>query len=300
MAIRYNRLWKKLIDENMMKIDLREKAGITTNALAKLGKNEHVNTQVLEKICNVLHCNIQDIMEFVPDEERKENNMAKKKTVEKALNIDSILFNCRDYLRAARNSGSFFEKRDMMLTLVFLRFIGEKYEEGVEKLKQTLKEQGLDPEDENIRAAFFDDATFADGTYNLPLESRWSTIINTPAPKLNVALDTALQRLEEENSQIKGCFVKGTFTARNLAANDIKKIVDEVNKISHKEFGEEKDLIGRVYEYFLKEFAVNATKEEGEFYTPHDVVQLIATMIEPYDGTYIILLWFRRNVYSEC
>ena len=46
--------------------------------------------------------------------------MAKKKTVEKALNIDSILFNCRDYLRAARNSGSFFEKRDMMLTLVFL------------------------------------------------------------------------------------------------------------------------------------------------------------------------------------
>ena len=50
----------------------------------------------------------------------KKSNMAKKKTVEKALNLDSILFNCRDYLRAARNSGSFFEKRDMMLTLVFL------------------------------------------------------------------------------------------------------------------------------------------------------------------------------------
>ena len=215
----------------------------------------------------------------------KKSNMAKKKTVEKALNLDSILFNCRDYLRAARNSGSFFEKRDMMLTLVFLRFIGEKYEDGIEKLKQTLIEQGLDPEDENIRAAFFDDATFADGTYNLPPEARWSKIISTPAPGLNVALDTALQRLEEEDPQLKGCFVKGTFTARNLAANDIKKIVDEVNKISHKAFGEEKDLIGRVYEYFLKEFAVNATKEEGEFYTPHDVVQLIATMIEPYDGT---------------
>lgn len=61
--------------------------------------------------------------------------------------------------------------------------------------------------------------------------------------------------------------------------------MDEVNKISHKAFGEEKDLIGRVYEYFLKEFAVNATKEEGEFYTPHDAVQLIAAMIEPFDGT---------------
>ena len=72
MAIRYNKLWKKLIDENMMKVDLRDQAGITTNALAKLGKNEHVSTQVLEKVCNVLHCEIQDIMEFVPDEEMKE------------------------------------------------------------------------------------------------------------------------------------------------------------------------------------------------------------------------------------
>lgn len=211
--------------------------------------------------------------------------MAKKKADEKAVNIDNILFNCRDILRAARNSGSFFEKRDMMLTLVFLRFIGERYDDGIEKLRQTLIEQGLDPEDENIRSAFFDDATFTDGTYNLPVESRWSTIINTPAPKLNVALDNALHSIATDSKDLKGCFVEGTFTTRNLAPNDIKKIIDEVNKISHKAFGEEKDIIGRVYEYFLKEFAVNATKEEGEFYTPHDVVQLIASMIEPYEGT---------------
>lgn len=208
-----------------------------------------------------------------------------KKSNDKIINLNTILFNCRDILRAARNSGSFFEKRDMMLTLVFLRFIGEKYEDGIVKLRETLIQQGLDPDDENIRAAFFDDATFTDGTYNLPKEARWSTIINTPAPQLNVALDTALQSISSTSKQLKGCFVEGTFTTRNLGANDIKKLVDEVNKISHKSFGEEKDLIGRVYEYFLKEFAVNATKEEGEFYTPHDVVQLIATMIEPFDGT---------------
>lgn len=209
--------------------------------------------------------------------------MAKK--VEEKINLDSILFKCRDILRKARNSGSFFEKRDMMLTLVFLRFIGEKFEDGIETLRQTLINQGLDPDDEEIRAAFFDDATFTDGTYNLPVEARWSTIINTPAPKLNVALDTALHSIATSNDQLKGCFVEGTFTTRNLAPNDIKQVVDEVNKISHKAFGEEKDLIGRVYEYFLKEFAVNATKEEGEYYTPHDVVQLIASLIEPFDGT---------------
>ena len=208
-----------------------------------------------------------------------------KEKIEEKINLDSILFKCRDILRAARNSGSFFEKRDMMLTLVFLRFIGEKFEDGVEKLRQDLIAQELDPDDEEIFAAFFDDATFTDGTYNLPVEARWSTIINTPAPGLNVALDTALHSIATSSKQLKGCFVEGTFTTRNLAANDIKKIVDEVNKISHKAFGEEKDLIGRVYEYFLKEFAVNATKEEGEFYTPHDAVQLIAAMIEPFDGT---------------
>lgn len=210
--------------------------------------------------------------------------MARKKT-EETLNLDTILFKCRDILRQARNSGSFFEKRDMMLTLVFLRFIGEKYEDGLENLRQSLIERGLDPDDENIRAAFFDDPTFTDGTHNLLPEARWSTIINTPAPQLNVALDTALDSIASNNRQLKNCFVRGTFTTRNLAPKDIKMVVDEVNKINHKAFGEEKDLIGRVYEYFLKEFAVNATKEEGEFYTPHDVVQLIAAMIEPFDGT---------------
>lgn len=210
--------------------------------------------------------------------------MARKKA-EDTLNLDSILFKCRDILRQARNSGSFFEKRDMMLTLVFLRFIGEKFEDGLEDLSRKLAEQGLDPEDSEIKAAFFDDATFTDGTYSLPVEARWSTIVNTPAPQLNVALDTALHSIAASSRQLKECFVEGTFTARNLAPKDIKMVVDEISKISHKTFGQEKDLIGRVYEYFLKEFAVNATKEEGEYYTPHDVVQLMAAMIEPFDGT---------------
>ncbi len=69
MAIRYNKLWKLLIDREMMKKDLREQSGITTNALAKLGKNEHVSTQILEKICRTLNCNIEDICEIVIDEE---------------------------------------------------------------------------------------------------------------------------------------------------------------------------------------------------------------------------------------
>ena len=78
--------------------------------------------------------------------------MAKaKKETEQELNLDQILFNCRDYLRAARNSGSFFEKRDMMLTLIFLRFIGEKFEDGIKNLTESLIKSGLDPNNATIR-----------------------------------------------------------------------------------------------------------------------------------------------------
>ena len=65
MAVSYKKLWKLLIDKDMKKKDLRIATGITTTALAKLGKNEHVNTEILAKICKVLECNIEDIVEVV-------------------------------------------------------------------------------------------------------------------------------------------------------------------------------------------------------------------------------------------
>ena len=68
MAVSYNKLWKLLIDKEMKKVDLRDQAGLTTNVLAKLGKNEHVSTQYLEKICRILECEVGDILEFIPNE----------------------------------------------------------------------------------------------------------------------------------------------------------------------------------------------------------------------------------------
>ena len=126
----------------------------------------------------------------------------KAKASEETLNLDSILFKCRDILRKARNSGSFFEKRDLMLTLIFLRFIGEKLEDGVVKLRKNLKAQGLDPDSPDIQAAFLDDPTFTDGTYNLLPEARWSTIINTSPSRLNVALDDALRSIASNSKQL--------------------------------------------------------------------------------------------------
>ena len=70
MKISYKKLWKLLIDRNMTKTQLRLAAGISSSSLAKLGKDENVTTSVLVKICSVLKCDISDIMEIVPEEEK--------------------------------------------------------------------------------------------------------------------------------------------------------------------------------------------------------------------------------------
>ena len=69
MAVSYKKLWILLIERDMKKTDLRIRSGISTGALAKLGRNENVNTEVLAKICKALDCKIEDIMEMIPEEE---------------------------------------------------------------------------------------------------------------------------------------------------------------------------------------------------------------------------------------
>lgn len=68
MSVNYNKLWHLLIDRGMNKTDLRVQAGISTNTLAKLGKNENVSTSIIAKICEALECNVEDVMEFTAEE----------------------------------------------------------------------------------------------------------------------------------------------------------------------------------------------------------------------------------------
>lgn len=72
MAYSYNKLWKLMIDKNINKTALRKQAGITSNAMAKMGKNQSVSVEVLAKVCHVLDCTLDDILEFLPDESSKQ------------------------------------------------------------------------------------------------------------------------------------------------------------------------------------------------------------------------------------
>lgn len=71
MAISYKKLWKLLIDKDMKKKDLQKLAGISSTSVTKLAKNENVNTEIIEKVCSALHCDVCDIMEMTDDDEKK-------------------------------------------------------------------------------------------------------------------------------------------------------------------------------------------------------------------------------------
>lgn len=87
MARSYDKLWKLLIDKKMMRTELREAAGISTNALAKLGKNESVQLQILEKICAVLDCDLSDVVEIIPDNKVSSDNNLKHSIVSPSIEL---------------------------------------------------------------------------------------------------------------------------------------------------------------------------------------------------------------------
>lgn len=211
--------------------------------------------------------------------------MAKKQSsykVNKEIKLEDILFNCRDLLRG---KASMADKRDLLLTLVFLRFIGEKFERKRREVSDRLVNVDGVAEGTEIYEFFMEQSNFYDDCFYLTPEVRWETIKSMPASvELALTLDNIINALERDEQTLRGALPQKIFTKAQLEPKVLKSVIDEVDKISQDRF-HEKDLIGRVYEYFLQAFALNAEKEEGEFYTPHSIVELLASLIEPYDGT---------------
>jgi len=203
--------------------------------------------------------------------------MAKKVKAEKELKLEDILFNCRDLLRG---KAAMTDKRDLLLTLVFFKFVGDRFGQ---RRSQIEEEYANKPAFANI-ARETQAAYGKVGVFYLPEKCRWSYLVNVDQNLMAVEFDNAISELDRTIEPLKNALPSQIFTNTNLEPKVLKSVVDEVNKIDENKF-KEKDLIGRVYEYFLQAFAINADKEEGEFYTPHSIVELIATLIEPFDGT---------------
>lgn len=200
--------------------------------------------------------------------------MAKSTKKETPVSLETVLWNCRVALRGI---GSTEKNRDAVISLVFLKFAGDKFEK---RKKELIEEYGDIP-------AFLEKASFynAVNVYYMKETARWSYIVkNASANDIAVIIDQAMADIEESNTSLKGALPLNLFATLGASKQAIKNLIDEVNKIDEERFHED-DLIGRVYEYFLQVYAAAGTKDDGEFYTPASLVKLIAEMIEPYSGT---------------
>lgn len=213
-----------------------------------------------------------------------------KKKAAKQQTLEDILFECRNKLRGNANMTT---KRDMLLTLVFLRFICSRFNEQKEKIKadvlsQLGKQVGDElsaEEDDFIGIMQQNKSSYEqDGVFFLQDEYNWDKLNSLPASDRAISLDNGITKLMETEKNLKNALPSNLFVNARLEPAVLKGVMDDVNKIDPRNF-KDVDLIGRVYEYFLQQFAVNATKEDGEFYTPQSIVELIANLIEPYDGT---------------
>lgn len=204
--------------------------------------------------------------------------MAKTKTPKvQEQSLESIMWNCRVIFRG-KVSGE--NNRDAVMGLVFLKFAGDKFEKRRAELVQEYGDV----------SAFLEKDSFyrAKNVFYLNKTSRWSFIVkNASADNITVILDKAMADIEDKNPPLKGALPQNFYSTLGLRSGDIKGLIDEINKIDERRF-QEKDLIGRVYEYFLQVFAIDlgqgTGKENGEFYTPASIVELIAELIEPYNG----------------
>lgn len=200
--------------------------------------------------------------------------VAKKTTkAVKEVTLEQVLWNCRVALRGV---GSMEKNRDAVIGLVFLKFASDKFEA---RRAELVEQYGDVP-------AFLEKPSFynAVNVFYLPQKARWSELQdNASANDIAVRIDAAMKAAEDANPSLKGALPLGLFSTLGATGTSIKSLIDEISLISPDRFHEE-DLIGRVYEYFLQTFAVGSSKEDGEFYTPACVVQLIAELIEPYEG----------------
>lgn len=165
------------------------------------------------------------------------------------------------------------EYKQVVLGLIFLKYISDKFEERYNEL--AVEGEGFE---EDI------DEYTSKGVFYVPLSARWSAIADEAhTPDVGKTIDEAMQSIERENKRLKGVLPKN-FARPELDKRRLGDVVDMFTNISMIEHGETKDVLGRTYEYCLSKFAESEGKLAGEFYTPACVVKTLVEVLYPYNG----------------
>lgn len=191
----------------------------------------------------------------------------------KEKSMESILWSACDKLRGAVEPS---EYKHVILSLIFLKYANDRFDIQREKL---IKEGKPDFMLDNV--AFYEQ----DNVFFVPECARWDYLMSQSKKEgLAIKIDTALHEIELKNTSLSGALPDNYYSRLELENNDLATLLDKMNEINLKKSAD-KDVFGRVYEYFLSHFAIKEGKGKGEFYTPQSVVAFLCELIEPYDGS---------------
>lgn len=198
--------------------------------------------------------------------------MAKRQKKEvKEKPIEVTLWDAANKLRGSVEPA---EYKHVVLSLIFLKFASDKFEQHRTKLIAEGKEKYIEME------AFY----AKDNVFFLEENSRWSYLIKKSKQNdIALLIDTALHTIEKNNKALRGALPDNYFSRLGLDVTKLASLLDTINDIDTTK-DPKQDVVGKVYEYFLSKFALAEGKGKGEFYTPKSIVNLIAEMIEPYKG----------------
>lgn len=174
-----------------------------------------------------------------------------------------------------RNNMDAAEYKHVVLGLIFLKYISDRFEDLHTRLEA---DAYSDPEDK--------DEYLAENVFYVPPSARWKYLQHQRAklPSIGKDLDYAMEAIEKDNPSLKGVLPKD-YARPALDKTRLGQLVDMIGNVGFNEPGlDSKDLLGRVYEYFLGMFADAEGKRGGQFYTPESIVKLLVEMLEPYQG----------------
>ncbi|MBR5384443.1 MAG: SAM-dependent DNA methyltransferase [Bacteroidales bacterium] len=187
------------------------------------------------------------------------------------VGFEEQLWQAADKLRSNMDAA---EYKHVVLGLIFLKYVSDSFTEKY----NALKAEGYGDEEDR-------DEYLADNIFWVPKEARWETIsAHATSPDIGKVIDAAMETIERENDSLKGVLTKN-YSRQELDKTRLGELVTLFTNIDvGTSAAQEKDVLGRVYEYFLGKFASAEGKLGGEFYTPSCVVRTLVEMIEPFDG----------------
>ncbi|MDZ4159208.1 MAG: class I SAM-dependent DNA methyltransferase [Anaerolineaceae bacterium] len=206
----------------------------------------------------------------MPAAKRNSNN---SKNNGASLGIEQQLFAAADKMRGHLDAA---EYKNVVLGLIFLKYISDAFEQLHSQLEKQ-SGQGADPEDI--------DEYKSERVFWVPKEARWAFLrANAKQPNIGNLVDEAMLAIERDNPALKGV-LPGNYGRASLDKQRLGGLVDLVSGINFvSEESRQQDVLGRVYEYFLSQFASMEGKKGGEFYTPRSIVRVLVEMISPYKG----------------